>query len=36
MKDGVSIIAVDEDSTIITTHEYAYALGEKSFEIVSG
>ena len=36
MNDGVTVIAVDSEDTIITTDEFAYALEKNSFEVVSG
>jgi 8-oxo-dGTP pyrophosphatase MutT (NUDIX family) len=36
MKDGVTIIAVDHENNIITTNEFAYAMDNHSFEVVSG
>lgn len=36
MKDGVTVIALDEEENIITTNEFAYALDKYSLELVSG
>ena len=36
MNDGVTVIAIDHEDTIITTNEFAYALEKNSFEVVSG
>lgn len=36
MKDGVTVVALDDKENIITTNEYAYALKDFSFEVISG
>jgi 8-oxo-dGTP pyrophosphatase MutT (NUDIX family) len=36
MKDGVSVLAVDEEGTAYFAEEFRYALGRKNVEVVSG
>ncbi|MFL6231065.1 MAG: NUDIX domain-containing protein [Pyrinomonadaceae bacterium] len=36
MKDGVSILAVDEEGTAYFAREFRYALGRENVEVVSG
>jgi NUDIX domain len=36
MKDGVTVIAIDDEKNIVTTNEFAYALDRHSLELVSG
>lgn len=36
MKDGVTVVALDENNNVITTNEFAYAMNDYSLEVVSG
>ena len=36
MKNGVTVLAVDEENNVITTNEFAYAINAHSLEVVSG
>lgn len=36
MKPGATILVVDENNMVYMTHEYKYAYGQDSFELVSG